>query len=63
MTGISDISDDCHDGIVRNCLIETSDLTSKFESNEEEMLTTMSLSNVYTYSLDTRAKIMAPLFK
>ena len=47
MTGIFDISDDSHDGIVRNCLIET----GEFESNEEEILATMSLSSVYTYFL------------
>ena len=51
MTGIFDISDDCHDGIVRNCLIETGDLAGEFEFNEEEILATMSLSNVYRYSM------------
>ena len=54
MTGIFDISDDCHDGIVRNCPIETGDLAGEFESNKEEILAMISLSYVYTYFLGPR---------
>ena len=51
MTGMFDILDDSHDGIVQNCLIETGNLAGELESNEEDILATLSLSNVYTYFL------------
>ena len=51
MTGMFDILDDSHDGIVRNCLIETGDLAGEFKSNKEDIIAAMSSSNVYTYFL------------